>query len=247
MTTALALDDGPLVLSGARWRPTAPILSLLLHLLAAMALGLGVPWSFDRSSPTEPAIDVEVVAEAPKRAEPPPPAPPPASPQAAPQPVPPQPAAPPARPLPPPPVLKPAPPAPLARPAEPAKPEGIGAPTPTRLDRPARQEARDIILSQVLPRMSVPPQLRGRDAVLTVDVEVRPGGLLAPPFARDLPWNPEAAIDGLDAYRPGDPRRTVVESFYRALRDAQPLRLPPELAARLPFKLSLDFRFDDVP
>jgi hypothetical protein len=239
MTTATVTG---IELSGSRWRPAPPLLSLLLHLLVAAALL--VPWRLDLADALPPAIEVEVVPEPappPPHPQPQPEAKPQPQPQAKPEPPakaePPKPIAPPARPLPPPVVRAPVP---VAAP----RPDTVVA---VSLDKAERRSARDVILGQVLPRMKLPPQFRGRDGVLTVDVEVRPGGLLAPPFSRDLPWNPAAAIEGLDALAPADPRRVMVEGFYRALREAQPLALPPDLVARLPFKLPLDFRIADVP
>lgn len=106
---------------------------------------------------------------------------------------------------------------------------------------------RDLVLAQVLRHWRRPPQLALlEDGAVTLAVSVLGDGSLGPPFARSQPWNPGQAIAGYDGMPQGSPQRRVVESIYQALRDAQPLALPPELKAKAPFDLRLDFRFRDV-
>lgn len=75
-------------------------------------------------------------------------------------------------------------------------------------------------------------------------VTVLADGTLAGAFSIRAPYDPGAAIEG---YAASDSfKREVSESFYRALRKAQPLRLPPALAAKAPFDVVLEFRVRDV-
>lgn len=209
-----------------RHGPVALALSLALHLAVAVAL----TWSpsLVKAPAAEPAaVSVEIVPEA---------KPKPAAAQAPPQEAP--------APLPKPQLD----PAVVADRAAAGSQAGTGSGhRPKPLDRAAFRTARDVMLAQVLPHWRPPAFMRGRGAVLTVKVDVTAGGMLGPPFGRDEAWNPGAAIDGFDRLPPGDPNRQALEGFYRGLRQAQPFRLPAELATRLPFAIALDFRLDDLP
>lgn len=219
-----------------RRRSLAPalLLSLALHLAVALSLA----WDFTpapQPQPEEAAIAVELAPEprpaAREEGEKPAPAPAPA------------PAAPAA---PPPPVLEPARLAETSQPGEQAKAKpAAGKPAP--ISPRQAKAARDLILSQVLRHWRPPAELRGLGAVVTLKVDLLAGGMLGPPFGRDARWDPASAIDGLEALPPADPRRQMLEALYRALRQAQPLTLPPELAPRLPMAVALDFRVDDLP
>jgi hypothetical protein len=209
-----------------KYHSAALALSLGLHLLVAVALTWQPKPSVE--TPTEPAaISVDLMPEPKPKAEPAP-----QPPQDVPAPLP-------------KPQLDPAP---LADRAAPGEKAGTGAGAKAKpMDKAALRAVRDLMLSAVLRHWRPPAFMRGRGAVLSVKVDVRPGGTLGPPFGRDEPWNPAAAIDGLDKLAPNDPTRQAMEGFYRGLRQAQPFRLPPELAARLPFSVALDFRLDDLP
>lgn len=112
---------------------------------------------------------------------------------------------------------------------------------------PLTRSERDVVLSQVLRRWRPPRELAAfPDAVMRVQVTVRADGTLAPPFDASSPWNPGAAIEGYDQLPPGHLTRLTTEAFYRALRDAQPLRLSGELQGKAPFVVTLDFRYRDV-
>lgn len=198
----------------------AVLASMLLHGLVLLA----IVWRPDLPNPEpgEQSLIVDIIREAPQ---PPPalePKPAPAAPpEAAPKPIP---------------NLKPAEPAPAGRKvataAAPAKPT---------------QGERDRVLGQVLRHWKPPAELIAfEDAEFEVRVTVLADGTLAAPFSVHAPFDPGAAIDGWNALHPDDPARRGSESFYRALRQAQPLRLSPELAAKAPFAVVLDFRVRDV-
>ncbi len=200
----------------------AAALSLLLHLAVALA------WMWPRLSdlPDEPppAIAVEIV---------PAPKPPEAAREAAPPPAPS--AAPPA--------AKPIPqlddPAPVTERSTPAA-------VSRRKLAPTRSE-RDMVLSQVVRHWRPPAALAAyADAEFAVTVTVLGDGMLAGAFSARAPFDPAAAIEGYAGLDARDLRRQASESFYRALRQAQPLTLPPALAAKAPFDVVLEFRVRDV-
>lgn len=114
---------------------------------------------------------------------------------------------------------------------------------------PAKPTAseRDRVLAQVLRHWKPPSELVAFvDAEFKVQVTVLADGTLAAPFSMRSAYDPGAAIDGWNALHPDDPARRGGESFYRALRQAQPLRLTTTLAAKAPFPVILDFRVKDV-
>ncbi|MBI5165403.1 MAG: hypothetical protein HY985_16055 [Magnetospirillum sp.] len=248
---------------GAARRPggvAAASLSLLLHVLAAVAWGLHrIP-----TVPEErPPINADLVAQMPDPRPPPPkPEPPKPEPPKA-EPPKPEPAkAPPPKP----PKEMPAPlhltPGKLAEKSSSGGPErqaaavfrapvhGLSLKSGEAALRPvsgATRTVRDLVLAQVLRYWRNPARNWAQDPVMSLEVTVRADGKLAEPFGSDDGWNPAAAIEGWPAMLPSDPRRKLLESFYLALRMAQPLDLPPELTAKLPMTVTLDFRLRDAP
>jgi len=75
-------------------------------------------------------------------------------------------------------------------------------------------------------------------------------GMLAPPFGKDEPWDMGRMVENWDRIAT-DPRpeamafRTAVETFLRAMRLAQPLKMPPN-AEGYPKVLELNFRVGDL-
>jgi outer membrane biosynthesis protein TonB len=75
-------------------------------------------------------------------------------------------------------------------------------------------------------------------------------GMLAPPFGKDDPWDMRRMVENWDRIA-NDPRpeaaafRTAVETFLRAMRLAQPLKMPPN-AEGYPKVLELNFRIGDL-
>lgn len=199
----------------------AVLASVLLHALVVLLL----VWrpDFPEAEQTETVVAVELIAERPA---PPKPAPKP-EPEPSPKPVPEAPK-----------------PIPDLKPAEPvATRKAAIAPVQAK----PTQSERDRVLAQVLRQWKPPPELIAfEDAEFEVRVTVLADGTLAAPFSHHAPFDPGAAIDGWNALHPDDPARRGSESFYRALRMAQPLRLSPELAAKAPFAVVLDFRVRDV-
>lgn len=218
-------------------RHAAPlVLSALVHaaLLLAWA-GFPLP----EAPPQEKAIKVELAAEI----KPPPPKV--AEPQPQPQPAPAQPEA---RQIP---QLQPgelaekssAPPKPAAAPPAP-RPLAAEAP---KKPAPVTQNERDFVLSQVLRFWKPPRELAAYDsAELAVGVTVGPDGFFADGYDARRPWNPDEVFDGYGRLHPQDVQRRTVDAFYRAIRQAQPVRLPPALKAKAPFRVRLEFRFKDV-
>ena len=77
-----------------------------------------------------------------------------------------------------------------------------------------------------------------------------PDGMLAPPFGKNDPWDMKLMVENWDRIA-NDPRpeaqafRTAVETFLRAMRLAQPLRMPPN-AQGYPKVMELNFRIGDL-
>ncbi|MGE5515056.1 MAG: hypothetical protein ACM31D_04470 [Bacteroidota bacterium] len=223
----------------AKWAPLA--LSVLLHLLLLL-VWLGFPLPQDRS-PEEPAMQVELAPEPPR----PPPAA--AAPQAKPQP---QPATEQGAPIPQledgilaqrssTPKLK-AQPGPIA----PPEPRTDIAPKPKKPE-PVTQNERDFVLSQVLRHWAPPRELSAYDkAGVHLSVVVGADGYFSDIYDARRPWNPNDVFDGYGALRPDDIQRRTIDAFYRAIRQAQPVRLPAALKAKAPFPVRLDFRFRDA-
>lgn len=240
----LASAPGGAVLSApsSRLRRGAPLgLSVFLHGLVVV-IWLGFP-QVQFPTPDEKPMEVELVQDkaAPSvgpaaKSAPPPPA-------AQPGPVPLQQA----------PQLEPAPLADLSSPPVPqqgnqAKVEAVKAPTPSqKKPLPPTQNERDLVLSQISRHWHPPQGLSAYDkAELSVGVTVRADGSLAPPFDARQPWNPGDAIEGYDQLPANSLQRQTVEALYRAVRQAQPLKLPDGLRAKAPFAVKLRFRPKDL-
>lgn len=79
---------------------------------------------------------------------------------------------------------------------------------------------------------------------------VLPDGMLAPPFGKNDPWDMNRMVENWDRIAT-DPRpqaaafRTAVETFLRAMRLAQPLKMPPNVEG-YPKVLELNFRVGDL-
>lgn len=225
----------------ARWAPMA--LSALLHVLALVAwIGFPTPQAHH---PEEPALEVELMPEAP----------PPAKAAAASAPAnKPQPQAASEQGAPIPqleegllaqrsstPKLKPD-----SGPIAPPEPRVEVAPKPKKPE-PVTQNERDFVLGQVLRHWAPPKELSAYDkADIRVSVTVGADGYFADMYDSRRPWAPGAVFDGYESLPPGSIQRRTVDAFYRAIRQAQPVRLPPALKAKAPFPVRLDFRFKDA-
>ncbi|HLO75613.1 MAG TPA: hypothetical protein VK196_04065 [Magnetospirillum sp.] len=223
-----------------RWLPLA--CSAVLHLLLALVwLGFPMPESKPQM---EKSIQVELTAEPPR---PVPDKPAPSAPEQA--------KSPPAReqgmPIP---QLEEGmlaqrssqPKAPPSDRITPPQPKAEIAPKP-RKPEPVTQNERDFVLGQVLRHWAPPRELSAYDkAAVHVTVTVEADGYFAEAYDARRPWSPAAVFDGYEALPPQDLQRRTIDAFYGAIRKAQPVRLPPELKAKAPFRVRLDFRFRDV-
>lgn len=112
---------------------------------------------------------------------------------------------------------------------------------------PVTQNERDFVLSQVLRHWKPPRELAAYDrADIFVGVTVGPDGYFAEAYDARRTWNPDEVFDGYARLHPQDIQRRTIDAFYRAIRQAQPVRLPDALKAKAPFKVRLDFRFKDA-
>lgn len=224
----------------ARWVPLG--LSALLHLLALL-VWLGFPASEPRR-PEEQAIQVELASEPPR---PPARVAPAVEPQAK------QPAA----------EQQGAPipqleegvlaqrsSTPKLKPQDAAKappePRTDIAPKPKKPE-PVTQNERDFVLGQVLRSWHPPKELAAYEkADVRVTVTVQADGYFADAYDGRRPWNPAEVFDGYGSLPPDSIQRRTIDAFYRAIRQAQPVKLPPVLKAKAPFPVRLDFRFKDA-
>ena len=113
------------------------------------------------------------------------------------------------------------------------------------------QSESDFFLSQVVSAWVIDfdaPQFA--DIRIYGRYRVLPDGMLAPPFGKNDPWDMRAMVENWDRIA-NDPRphaiafRTAVETFLRAMRLAQPMRMPPNPEG-YPKVLELNFRIGDL-
>ena len=121
-------------------------------------------------------------------------------------------------------------------PGEKGKPGDVGA-----------QDLRDLLLSQVLRVWSPPDEVRGHHLVFKLKVDLYPNGMLGPPYAGDQPLNVSAAVADWNHLPANGPVRPLLAGLVRAIYMAQPFHLPPDMAAKTPATVTLDFAVDDIP
>jgi len=112
---------------------------------------------------------------------------------------------------------------------------------------PETRTISDLILTRVSGYWTPPPELRGVHATIHLVIDLKPNNMFGSPFAADGPWNPEAALLDLKKLHEDDPRYVALMSFYRTLRDIQPLKLPPGMASNQVRHVPVWFRLDDMP
>jgi hypothetical protein len=93
-----------------------------------------------------------------------------------------------------------------------------------------QQSEGDFLLAQVMPHWLIDvrsPRFRG--IVMGGTFQLNEDGMLGPPYGRNDPWRPEIMIENYArlAGREQEALRTALETFLRAVRSAQPFRLPP--------------------
>jgi hypothetical protein len=113
------------------------------------------------------------------------------------------------------------------------------------------QSESDFFLSQIVSAWVIDfDSPRFADIRIFGRYRVLPDGMLAPPFGKDDPWDMGRMVENWDRIAT-DPRpeavafRTAVETFLRAMRLSQPLRMPPN-AEGYPKVLELNFRVGDL-
>jgi hypothetical protein len=157
------------------------------------------------------------------------------------------------RPLPRPSAPAAAPPAAPSVPRNPESRDGLLAPNPTP-ERPVpksgssagrvnegevaakagdklTQSEVDFLLAQVLRVWLIDYKSpRFKDIAFAITLELRPDGMLGPPFGAGDPWAPERMISNYAELQNPQARdvRTALESFLGALRQAQPFKRQPD-------------------
>lgn len=136
----------------------------------------------------------------------------------------------------------PAPPTRRAPPREEPPPRRVEAPSLVDRQQPAmggrrggsdavrQQSEGDFLLAQIMPHWLIDvrsPRFRGIQMGGTF--QLNEDGMLGPPYGRNDPWRPELMIENYArlAGREQEALRTALETFLRAVRSAQPFRLPP--------------------
>lgn len=113
------------------------------------------------------------------------------------------------------------------------------------------QSESDFFLSQIVQAWVIDfdaPQFR--DLVIEGNFRVLPNGMLGPPYGKNDPWDMRVMVRNWQQIeRLTGPQaaayRTAIESFMRAMRLVQPLKLPPD-ARGYPKVLSLEFQIGDL-
>lgn len=95
----------------------------------------------------------------------------------------------------------------------------------------ARQQSEgDFLLAQVMAHWLIDvrsPRFKG--IVMGGNFLLLEDGMLGSPYGKNDPWRPEAMIENYGRLAAGgqESLRTALETFLRAVRSAQPFRLPP--------------------
>lgn len=128
-----------------------------------------------------------------------------------------------------------------------ARPEPKPEPKPKK-PPPVTQNERDFVLGQVMRHWVQPKELSARDdkAHVRLAVTVGPDGYFRDIYDSRRPWNPVEVFDGYNSLPPNSLERRTIDALLRAVRQAQPVKLPPALREKAPFEVRLDFRFKDV-
>ncbi|MEK9968374.1 MAG: hypothetical protein VW600_04505, partial [Ferrovibrio sp.] len=113
------------------------------------------------------------------------------------------------------------------------------------------QSESDFFLSQIVSAWVIDfdaPQFA--DLQIFGHYRIMADGMLAPPFGKNDPWDMTKMVENWDRIA-NDPRpkaqayRTAIETFLRAMRLAQPLKMPPN-AQGYPKVMELNFRVGDM-
>ena len=221
-----------------RWRHLAPVLSVLLHLLLALAwMGFPLP---EPSTEEPPSLVVDLVPSVPRPAAPATTAALAAKPGAAGAPIP---------------QLAEGELAEKSTPLSETQAKGTAQPNPVAAEMaakekkpaPVTQNERDWVLARVLRHWKPPAGLSAYDkADISLKVRVLADGHFSDIYDSRRPWNPALVFDGYQALPPQAIQRRVIDAIYGAIRKAQPLALPQGLRDKAPFDLRLDFRFKDA-
>ena len=112
------------------------------------------------------------------------------------------------------------------------------------------QTERDVILAQIIKywRFDLTSP-EAKELTINGSIVVLPSGMLAPPFNGNGPWDPGKAMPQYEqSVKNGNTLLSeVMFSFYTALRLSQPFDLPASAEGTWPKKVSIGFRFKDLP
>lgn len=143
------------------------------------------------------------------------------------------------------PLPRPTPQAPAAAPLSPSEMANAVQNAPEMA-----QSEQDYFLQQILGYWIIDldaPQFA--HIVISGSYVVLPDGMLAPPFGKGDPFDMNVMVQNwqmLARARGMQAERTAMETFLRAMRLAQPMKLPPNFGQQ-PKRMTLDFRVGDLP
>lgn len=112
-----------------------------------------------------------------------------------------------------------------------------------------QQSEGDYVLSLIMPQWLIDVRSpRFRDIVLGGTFYLQADGMLAPPYGKNDPWQPDRMIQNYRQLNTpqGESVRIALESFLRAARNAQPFRLPPGTTGGYPRPIRIVFQMGDL-
>jgi hypothetical protein len=112
-----------------------------------------------------------------------------------------------------------------------------------------QQSEGDYVLSLIMPQWLIDVRSpRFRDIVLGGTFMLQADGMLAPPYGKNDPWQPDRMIQNYRQLNTpqGEAVRIALESFLRAARNAQPFRLPPGTTGGYPRPIRIVFQMGDL-
>lgn len=112
-----------------------------------------------------------------------------------------------------------------------------------------QQSEGDYVLSLIMPQWLIDVRSpRFRDIVLGGTFMLQADGMLAPPYGKNDPWQPDRMIQNYRQLNTpqGEAVRIALESFLRAARNAQPFRLPPGTTGGYPRPIKIVFQMGDL-
>ena len=140
-----------------------------------------------------------------------------------------------------------------AIPVTPEKPSQRAQTEASGVPKPASQSVRDFVLTQIARSWIIDLHSpRFRNVEIGWGFVLRPDGYLEPPFGKNDPWDLKRMVEPKTYALMQEPTEegryvtTVVTTFLQAVRQAQPLRVPPNEESYVNRTLPLRFHAGDL-